>query len=177
MPDTIAHARLGRVIYAQLSPGEDLYEAIKEVVRREKIKTGLVLSITGGLSKVRMSMPVKQESVESTPGLIELSGTAEASGHGLIGQTMDSWASPSSGIFNQAGEPYVHVHLTVTVAGKTYCGHLIEGCVVRSLVEKSHFTIALAEVEGAVLNFCVNRTTTAAYPSGIPYHELIEVRG
>jgi predicted DNA-binding protein with PD1-like motif len=172
--ETIARGTLSKVVYAHLSPGEDLYRAILDVAEQEGIKTGLVLSITGGLAKVRLSMPMEAESVESPPGILELDGTAEASGHGLIGQTLDSWSSPRSGIENVEGQPYLHVHVTATVAGHTYCGHLIDGCIVRSMHEKSHFTIALAAVEGVQLNFRVSQETMDTYPQGIPYHEVLE---
>ncbi|HEY5378785.1 MAG TPA: hypothetical protein VIJ78_04520 [Pseudolabrys sp.] len=67
---------------------------------------------------------------------------------------------------------YLHIHLTVTQAGRTYMGHLIKGCQVRSLHKKSHFTIMLARTEGAMLNFRVSKETTAKYPNGIPLHDL-----
>jgi hypothetical protein len=53
-------------------------------------------------------------------------------------------------------------------------GHLIEGCIVRSLHEQSHFTITLAKTEGATLNFSVSATVTEKYPTGIPIHELTQ---
>jgi hypothetical protein len=53
-------------------------------------------------------------------------------------------------------------------------GHLIEGCIVRSLHKQSHFTITLAKTEGATLNFNVTKTVTAKYPTGIPIHELVQ---
>lgn len=176
MIDHIVRAKPTEIIYAQLSQGADLYQSLLELVRKENIKTGLVIDITGGLSKVRLSLPVKETSVEATPGIIELSGTAEASGHGIIGQTLETYDSPSSGITNNKGEPYVHVHLSIQQADRTLCGHLIDGCMIRSLHKKSHFTIAVMRTEGALINFRVSKETTTAYPKGIPYHELIQER-
>ncbi len=174
MIEKIVRAKISDIIYAQITPGADLYQSILEIIRKEHIKTGVVLDITGGLSKVRLSLPMKQDSVDATPGVIELAGTHEASGHGIIGQTLETYDSPKSGITNIKGEPYVHVHITVQQAGKTHCGHLIDGCLIRSVYEKSHFTIILAKTEGALLNFRVSSTGTAAYPKGIPYHELLQ---
>ena len=62
--------------------------------------------------------------------------------------------------------------MTVTHAGKSYMGHLIKGCQVRSLHKKSHFTIMLARTEGAVLDFKVSAEKTEKYPKGIPIHDL-----
>jgi len=62
-----------------------------------------------------------------------------------------------------------------TKAGKTYMGHLIKGCIVRSLHQKSHFTIVLARMEGVLLNFRVSRETTDRYPNGIPIHDLVQI--
>ena len=68
----------------------------------------------------------------------------------------------------------MHIHATITVAGETFMGHLIEGCIVRSLHKQSHFTITLAKTEGATLKFDVTKTVTAKYPTGIPIHELVQ---
>lgn len=173
----LASGNIKRLVYVQLAPGDDLYQALLDAVRSEGIKTGLVLDITGGLSEIRLSTPTKKESVNQAPGLIELKdqGSAEVTGHGIVGLTKETYHAPKSGIFNNAGEPYVHVHVSVSCAGNTYCGHLIDGCIVRSVYEWSHFTIVLAEVEGVELSFRVSEETTDAYPKGIPYHELIQL--
>jgi predicted DNA-binding protein with PD1-like motif len=173
MVDVIAKAKIGEVMWAQLDPDGDLYDEIMEICRREKIESGIVLSIVGGLRKARLSMPVNATDVEAPPGVLELSGMMECSGFGTIGRTIDTYDSESvSGIKYEAGTPNLHIHLTVTQAGKTYMGHLIKGCQVRSLHKKSHFTIVLARTDGAVLNFRVSKETTAKYPKGIPIHDL-----
>lgn len=100
----------------------------------------------------------------------------ECSGVGIIGQTLETFdGSAHSGVVHKAGEPYLHVHLTITVGGQTFMGHLIEGCTVRSLSKQSHFTIALAKVEGAQLNARLSKERTAKYPTGFPIHELLQV--
>jgi predicted DNA-binding protein with PD1-like motif len=173
MVDVIAKARIGEVIWAQLDPDGDLYDEIMEICRREKIESGVVLSIVGGLRKARLSMPVSETDPEAPPGILELSGMMECSGFGTIGRTIDTYDSEDvTGIKYEAGTPNLHIHVTVTQAGKTYMGHLIRGCQVRSLHKKSHFTIVLARTQGAVLNFRVSKETTAKYPKGLPIHDL-----
>ena len=114
--------------------------------------------------------------LKSQPGVMDFDGMMECSGVGTIGQSLDTYDSEGkSGIVYRAGEPNLHIHLTVTLAGKTYMGHLIEGCIVRSLHKQSHFTIVLAKTEGALLNFRVSKETTATYPNGLPIHDLQQV--
>ena len=176
MVDVIAHARITDVIYAQLPQNGDLYNEIMEIARRENIKTGMILNIVGGLQKARLSMPVTTTSVESQPGIREFDGLMECSGVGTIGHNVDTYDSEgSSGIVYRAGEPNLHIHLTITLAGQTFMGHLIEGCIIRSLHKQSHFTIILAKTEGAQLDFKVSKETTAKYPKGIPIHDLRQV--
>lgn len=173
MVDVIAKAKLDEIIWAQLDPDGDLYDEIMAICQREKIESGIVLNIVGGLRKARLSMPVNLTDVEAPPGVLELSGMMECSGFGTIGRTIDTYDSEDiTGIIYDAGTPNLHIHLTVTHGGKTYMGHLIKGCQVRSLHEKSHFTIVLARTEGAVLDFRVSKETTAKYPNGIPIHDL-----
>lgn len=169
----IAHAHVTDIIYAQLSGGADLYQEILEICRREKIETGYILNIVGGLTRARLSTPVTKLDAFSPPGILELEGTMEAAGIGILGRTVGTYdAEKVSGIINRAGEPYAHVHLTVSGNGETHMGHLIDGCIVRSLHPLSHFTIVVAKTEGAQLDFNVSKETTEKYPNGIPIHEL-----
>lgn len=175
MVDVIAKARMGEVIWAQLDPNGDVYDEIMEICRRENIRSGVVLNIVGGLRKARLSMPISATDAETPPGVLELEGMMEAQGIGTIGQTVDTYDSEgTSGILYEAGTPNLHIHMTVTHGGKSYMGHLIKGCTVRSLHPKSHFTIVLAKTEGALLNFKVSEERTEKYPKGIPIHELIQ---
>jgi predicted DNA-binding protein with PD1-like motif len=171
--DVIAKAKLGDIVWAQLDPDGDLYDEIMEICRREDIKSGLVLNIVGGLRKARLSMPINPSDPNGAPGVLELTGMMECSGFGTIGQTVDTYDSEAiTGIYYEAGTTNLHIHLTITHAGRSYMGHLIKGCQVRSLHKKSHFTIMLARTEGAVLNFRVSKETAEKYPNGIPIHDL-----
>lgn len=176
MVDVVARAKITDVIYAQLSQDEDLHNAILEICKRENIKTGMVLNIVGGLKKARLGMPIKPTAAESAPGHREWDGAIiECSGIGIIGQTLETYDRGVSGVVHRAGEPYLHVHLTITVAGETFMGHLIEGCIVRSLTRQTHFTIVLAKVEGAILNCKLSKEKPEKYPTGVPVHELLQL--
>ena len=142
---------MGRVIMTRLEPNEDLMTAIKSIVQRSGMKAGVVLSITGAITRaVLQKFASDQDKIE----IVELEGPMEVSGHGVVGWV----SSPGTGKkpFGNGryvdGEPYVHVHLTVTSPKQTLCGHLMEGCTVRSKHPTSHFTIMVAEIEGGGLN-------------------------
>ena len=175
MVDVIARATMGEVIWAQLDAHGDLYDEIIEICKRENIRSGVVLNIVGGLHKARLSLPLHSTGFDSQPGILELEGMMEAQGIGTIGYTVDSYdSSTQSGIVYEAGEPNLHIHMTITHEGKSYMGHLLQGCLVRSLHPKSHFTIVLAKTPGAQLNFRVSEEKTPKYPNGIPIHDLVE---
>lgn len=162
--------RMGRVYVTRLEPQEDLLQAIRGVVKRSGMKAGVVLSITGAVTKA-----VLQKFVEGQQaiGVTAIDGPMEVSGHGIVGWV----AAPERGRepFGVGryvdGEPYVHVHLTVTTPKETLCGHLMEGCLVRSSHAVSHFTIMIAELEGVELRM----RSDPAHPGGL-HHELVEVR-
>jgi predicted DNA-binding protein with PD1-like motif len=169
---TIASGRLGRVIYAHLSPGDDVYTAIMEIASENAVKTGLVLDITGGASQLRLALPASTTDEKTPPQIIEQKGLAELMGSGIIGQVEEDFVSADGHVQYKKGDPYLHIHLSATSNGVTYTGHLVEGTLVRSVISRSHFTIVLAEVEGVDLALRVEESTSRDYPSGIPYHEL-----
>jgi predicted DNA-binding protein with PD1-like motif len=133
---SIISGRFGRVVYAHLEPEEDLYNSIVAVAREMGIKTGLVLSVTGALSRARLATAVE-------PGgkaqIVELEGQIACHGTGLIGETLDPSTAEQT--------PYVDVHCTLCNGGPVREGHLLEG----STVYSGHFTIALAEADGVEL--------------------------
>ncbi|MHB8393794.1 MAG: PCC domain-containing protein [Candidatus Dormibacteria bacterium] len=171
---TIVTGKLERVVYAQLSPQEDVYRAIVELAAQERINNGLVLTITGGLEYIRLSMPGKGESNDMPPGIFESEGPAEATGQGYLGRTASTWISPRSQIAHHEGEAFMHVHMGVSIGGVAYVGHLIEGCKVRSLHPKSHFIVVLGEVKGVDLSFHNSGVVTENYPQGLPFYELAQ---
>ena len=166
MPKHVA-GKLKEIIYAQFEPNEDLMLGIKKVVVERNIKTGLVLSITGGLIKARMSYFPNAGPLEHTAiKIYDIPGPLEASGHGVIGMHVKD------------GSPYVHVHLDVTNGDHAIMGHLEEGTLVRSLYPISHFTIAMASVEGVNFHLLedneMRKKLPERFPVGVLYHELSE---
>src|ERR1700761_1103354 len=91
-----ALAQLGEILYLHLDPDEDLYGAIEQAVKDRGWRSGLVLTITGALSRTELSLPVASGPVTDPPGHIQLDGTAEVTGTGYFGTTEESWSSPTS---------------------------------------------------------------------------------
>ena len=123
------------------------------------------MSITGGINEAHLSYFPESGPIESTKVReYHIQGPLEASGHGIIG-------------FNTGGEPYLHVHLTVTNGEGTVCGHLLPGTTVRSIIPRTHFTVMIARFVGAELHYTWFKDAgpwSKFYPEGAPYHELVK---
>jgi predicted DNA-binding protein with PD1-like motif len=169
---SVISAQLGRIVYAHLEPGEDVLLGIQEVIEQEDLGTGIILAITGAVSRGRLSLPVKADAVEASPGFIEFEGLSEVQGGGYFGRNVDSWSNETSQIRFEAGRPHIHCHMAVNNAGTTYLGHLLEGCKVRSVHPQSHFVLVLAEAVGVDLTLHCSDETTEAYPNGIPFYNV-----
>lgn len=165
MPTSVV-GKLSELIYVRLDKGQDLLAAIKDAAREHNIKAGVVLDITGSLTKARVQKFKNTDNSASTRiEVIEIEGPLEASGHGIIGHTQGS-----GGIGEyKDGEPYVHVHVTLTNANMTICGHLMPGTFVRSHLDVSHFTIIIGKAEGVDLTAAFQPTPDG---KGRIYHDL-----
>ena len=137
MPHAVS-GKFSEIIYLRLDKDQDLFEAIKQAARDYDIKTGVVIDITGGLTKARFQK-FASKGDHAKMEIVEIKGPLESSGHGYIGMTAGS------------DEPYVHVHVVATTADETICGHLLPGTFVRSHMDVTHFTIILGKVEGVSL--------------------------
>ena len=172
MSEIVGH--MGRVIVSRLEPNEDLLVAIRNIVKRSGIKAGVVLSITGALTKAVFQ---KFVSGQKQIGVVEIKGPMEVSGHGIVGWvvTPERGKEPFGVGRYVDGEPYVHVHVTVTTPTETLCGHLMEGCTVRSNHPVSHFTIMVAEIEGVALNLRGDEIKGSEGKQFAGYHDLCKV--
>lgn len=174
MVKAVVAGKIESVIYAQIEPGEDLYNAILQICREHDIRTGLVLNIVGGLTRARLNLPVAATAREVPPGMREWeAGVIECSGVGVIGRMVGTFdLKETTGVLYEDGRPYLHIHMTITTSEETVMGHLVEGCIVRSVHPLSHFTIALAKVEGVDFACHVSEETSEHYPTGFLVHEV-----
>ena len=74
---------IGRVIAARLFEGEDLYESIESLARKENIAAAAVL-ITGGIRKANIVVGPKKEQPKIEPDFQPFTGPGEALGVGTI---------------------------------------------------------------------------------------------
>ena len=162
-------SRFGRTIVTQLDQNADLLLVIRDVVNRHNIRAGVVHSITGSLTHA-----VLQKFVEGqkTIGLLKLEGDMEISGHGIVGRVHapETGKQPFGVGRYVDGDAYVHVHLTITTPSQTVCGHLMEGCRIRSVHPISHFTIMISEIEDVALLM----RAAPNQPGGL-HHELVQI--
>ena len=167
--------RLTEIIFARFEPGEDLRQGLLRVIKEQNVKSGVVLSIAGALEHAVLQHFSEIGEASIPIGIIEVQGPLEVSGHGIIGQVEAPGFgdTPFDWEGYVHGEPYIHVHLTVTSARETVCGHLMDGTTVRSLHPVSHFTIAIGRVEGAMIKM---QGEPGAKPGSFRMgHELVQL--
>ena len=109
------------LVCIHFKPGEKFLEGLKEVIEKENIRAGVILSGIGSFSTCH----IRQTNCGTPPNLetrcqdyYKFDGSVELSSvQGLIAD----------------GEP--HLHVTVSEHYKTIGGHLEEGCIVLTLAE------------------------------------------
>jgi len=114
----------GRLLFIHLSKGEDILKSITEEVRRQGIKSGIVVSGIGALRKATY----------------HYIGTTEDLPTNMF-RTIDKPLEMSS-LQGLILEGVPHLHITFSEESQTYAGHLEEGCEVQYLAE-----IAILEVK------------------------------
>ena len=135
----IGSGKIGRIVMARIPIGADLLDSIHEVVRREKIKKGLILMGIGALQKaVFRNLKVFPKEYPVTPKdrlYFEVQRPLE-----LLSLT--GYLVPQVN-----GEPHVHAHFSAsTVTGDTlatYGGHLDRGTI--TFVKAA---VVIAELKG-----------------------------
>ena len=141
---------LGKVVAIRLGPGCDLMKSLEEIVKREKIQSGLVFSGAGSLRQVTLrnvrlfpdKFPVIDRYRIYTPKKEPL-----------------ELLSLSGNISKKDDEVHVHCHITVSSGlddGRAYGGHLIEGCEVFSYGE-----IIIGEITGLEMKRNIDPETGA----------------
>ena len=103
-----AVGRTGRIIAARLFEGEDIYESIEAIAKKENIKSAAVL-ITGGLRKANVVVGPKQEKPKIVGNFKDFAGPGEVLGVGTIHRDDEG--------------PKLHIH---TAIGKA--DEMIVGC-------------------------------------------------
>ena len=118
------------MIVARLKPGSDLLGSLQEIVAREGVKAGVILSGVGLLGEARLrnckSLPEEYPITDENRTYLSFSRPMEI-------------LSLSANITMAEGKPLVHAHVTLShVEGDeigVIGGHLIEGCIIFGFAE------------------------------------------
>lgn len=97
----------GRIIGARLFEGEDIYESIEEIAKREDIKSAAVL-ITGGFREASVVVGPKREKPKIVGNFKGFSGPGEVLGVGTI--------------YCDNEGPRLHIHTAIGKGSETIVG-------------------------------------------------------
>ena len=99
--------KAGRIIGARLFEGEDLYESIEQIAKKENIKSAAVL-ITGGFRKASVVVGPKQETPKIIGDQRDFAGPGEVLGVGTI--------------YCANEVPKLHIHTAIGKGSQTVVG-------------------------------------------------------
>lgn len=102
-----AIGKTGRIIAARLSEGEDLYECIEGIAKKENVTSAAVL-ITGGLRKAKVVVGPKQEKPKIVGNFRDFTGPGEVLGVGTI--------------YCDNEGPKLHIHIAIGKGDQTMVG-------------------------------------------------------
>ncbi len=122
--------KAGRIIGARLFEGEDLYESIEEIARKEDIKSAAVL-ITGGFRAANVVVGPKQEKPKIVGNFKDFAGPGEVLGVGTI--------------YCDNEGPKMHIHTAIGKGDETIVGCPRGGAKTFLILE-----VTIIEIEGLV---------------------------
>jgi len=102
-----AVGKTGRIIAARLFEGEDIYQCIEEIARRENIKSAAVL-ITGGFREANVVVGPKAEKPKIVGNFKDFAGPGEVLGVGTI--------------YCDNEGPKLHIHTAIGKGDQTIVG-------------------------------------------------------
>ncbi|SCB56165.1 protein of unknown function [Bradyrhizobium shewense] len=178
--------KIEQIYYVRLEAGEDFLPALWDICEEYDIQTGILMSASGSMSKVRL-MRISNEPRKDNWGVdfVEIPGPLQMITHGLIGkgwvpdnlpptpEFLRGYADTGFGAagFEGHGTPYARIYATVTGVSGTVCGHLLQGSPIGGInwdgrtSVPSHWSVAIAKVSGVVLKCTYDKT-------GL-YHDIV----
>ena len=120
--------KTGRIIAARLFEGEDLYESVEAIAKKENIKSAAVL-ITGGFRKANVVVGPKTESPKIVANFKDFAGPGEVLGVGTI--------------YCDDTGPKMHIHTAIGKGDETIVGCPRGGAKTFLILE-----VTIIEIEG-----------------------------
>lgn len=133
-----AVGKAGRVIAARLFEGEDLYESIERLAKKENIRSAAVM-ITGGFRKANVVVGPKQETPKIVANFRDFAGPGEVLGVGTI--------------YCDDEGPKLHIHTAIGKGDSTLVGCPRGGAKIFLVLEVTIIEIELAFGEQASRKF------------------------
>lgn len=99
--------RAGRIIAARLFEGEDIYESIEKIAKKENVKSAAVL-ITGGFRQASVVVGPKTEKPKIVGNFKDFAGPGEVLGVGTI--------------YSDDEGPKLHIHTAIGKGDQTIVG-------------------------------------------------------
>jgi len=113
----LLESKLGRIVFARLSEGEDLLETINLVAEKSRITAGFFI-LVGTLKKANLGF-YRQGKYET----IEIDGTVEI-------------VSCMGNVSLRENKPFAHAHMSVSnEKGRVIGGHVMLGCTIAATGE------------------------------------------
>ncbi len=134
-----AVGKTGRVIAVRLFEGEEIYESIEAIARKENFKSAAVL-ITGGFRKGKVVVGPKAEAPKIEPDMREFTGPAEMFGVGTI--------------YCDDNGPKLHIHTAIGKGDETVVGCPRGGAKTFLILE-----VTIIEIEGIEANRRLDEAT------------------
>lgn len=123
-----AVGKTGRIVAARLFEGEDIYESIEQIAKKENIKSAAVL-ITGGFRKAKVVVGPKTEKPKIIPNFKDFEGPGEVLGVGTI--------------YCDEQGPKLHIHTAIGKSEQTVVGCPRGGAKTFLILE-----VTIIEIEG-----------------------------
>lgn len=157
MIDNIGCGRFGRVVVARLAPGTDLMSGLNEIVQREGVRAGVILSCVAFLDHAVLRnvehVPDRLPITDADRVFVEKDGPYEV-------------LSLAGNIRVQEDAISVHAHIVISAGdgeARAYGGHLVPGCRVFHLAE-----VIIGEICGVQLNAVIDEKLSTAVLHATP---------
>jgi len=132
-----AAGKSGRMIVMKLGPGCDLLKSLEQVAVKEGIESAVIVSGTGSLRRATIR---NVKSIPEKPPITDDNRVYTPRDEPL------ELLSFNGNLSRKDGQVFIHCHISISSGvedGRSYGGHLVEGCIVLATCE-----VVIAEISG-----------------------------